>query len=66
MFFGYAAAEFERERLDRAFRSYVADSLHFMPQGQYVAARFGELVEPRPEIDAEAIVENVLARLGGD
>ena len=66
MFFAYAIAEYEREQRTALFRTYVADSLHFIPQGQFVSMRLGDLAAPRPEIDVDAIVDGIASRLGGD
>ena len=52
--------------MNEAYRSYVADSLRAIPQGAYIRTRWVEIFAPKPEIDADAIIENLVDKLGGE
>lgn len=55
------------EAEERAYRTYVTDSLRLIPQMMYLGTRFAEAVGwtvGEPERTAEEIVEYVLSRMG--
>lgn len=58
---------FERRRRDninRAFMSYVADSLQNIPQNKYFTKRFEDLLVTHEEIDADKVISHVIQSCG--
>lgn len=50
--------------VDRAWKSYIADSLHAMSQGKSLRDRYDDIIRPREEIDVDAIIERVERAIG--
>ena len=57
----YALTRRRERAREMAYRVYVTDSLRMAPQGQYLSRRYADLIRPRQEIDADAIIDHVLA-----
>ena len=57
----YAVARARERAVTEAYRVYVTDTLRMSPQGQYPSKRYADLMRPRQEIDADAIIDHVLA-----
>jgi len=54
-----------RQRVrDRAYQSLVFESLQNIPQGRYIPRSLDELLQPRQEIDVDAIIDHVAGLLG--
>lgn len=47
-----------------AYRHYVAEQLRLKGEGKYVPKRLWDILHPRPDWDAEAVKEGVIARAG--
>ena len=62
----YYKAKIETDMRDLAYRNYIADSLHFSPQGKYLSTRLRDILDPKPveNINAEDIVSHVI-KAGG-
>lgn len=50
--------------MDRAYQSLVFESLQNIPQGRYIPRSLDELLQPRQEIDVDAIIDHVAGLLG--
>lgn len=61
----FGVQRFRKRRLDEAYRSYVADSLQNIPQGKYLTQRWSDMTKGHEEIDVDATIEHVIARLEG-
>jgi len=57
----YALERRKQRMQELSYRIYVTDSLRMAPQGQYMSRRYADVIKPRQEIDADAIIEHVLA-----
>lgn len=60
-FFGYLTARVERETEERSYRAYVTDCIGALAGA---SRRWYESVEDVPEIDAQAVIEDVISRAG--
>ena len=60
----HVLALYEEERAEEAYRVYVTDSLKLSGEGKYISERFHDLMHPPEEIDAEAIIDDVIERAG--
>ena len=63
-FIRYAARIHEEARERRTFHWYVAESLRLQGEGKYVATPWGDLLDRRPDEDAEDIVARVVEDAG--
>lgn len=61
----FAMARSRQRSVTMAYRSYVCDSLQAQGQGMVLAKRFADLLQPRQEIDVDAIIEGVISSVEG-
>lgn len=47
-----------------SYRTYVTDSLQAAVQGKYLTRRWSDIIAPHEDIDVDATIEHVIARLG--
>ena len=59
----FMIARRERRNQELSYRTYVTDSLMNAPQGRYISTRWADLITPHEDIDADAIIEHVIARV---
>lgn len=57
----YAIARRRQREVTLAYRTYVSDSLQNAPKGMALTRRFADMIRPREEIDADAIIEHVIS-----
>lgn len=63
-FFRYAEQVEEESDRTEVFRYYVTESLRLMGEQKYLTTSYHELIHPREEIDADAIIDDVISRAG--
>lgn len=64
VFARYCLARFKREKQELAFRVYMTDAVRLIPQSQYPASRYWELINPPEQIDPEQVISDVASRAG--
>ena len=62
----YALARRRDKQVRMTCWTYVAESLRCIPQGQYIPHGLDYYLTPREDIDAEAIIDKVVADIGGE
>ena len=61
---GYAAALFKRETEKAVHRAYVAESLRGLGRGEYLTARYLDLIHPPEDFDVNEVIDGVIERAG--
>ena len=51
--------------LRHSYRVYVTDAIHFISQGKCHTTRWVEAIRPHEDIDVDATIERIAARLEG-
>lgn len=62
----YALARRRAKSVRMTCWTYVAESLRCIPQNQYIPHGLDYYLKPRDEIDAQAIIDKVVAAVGGE
>jgi len=63
----YVAERLKKDRVNAAYRNYIADSLRGIPQGRYLVNRFRDIIKPEKAEDtrsAEEIAADVIKQAG--
>ena len=62
----YAEAYVTQRSEEKAYRTYVTDTLWYQAQGKALRDRFADLMHPRKQIDVEGTIDMVERQLGGE
>lgn len=62
----YALERMRRENIEKSYRYYITDALYELPRNNAMGIRWRELFTPKPEIDADKIINSLADALGGE
>lgn len=60
----YTSALIKQKRETELYRAYIAESMRLQGKGEYLNARYIDLLYPPEDFDVDEVIDDVIARAG--